>query len=358
MKSVVINGRFLTRPLTGVERFATEIVNALDKLPIFDGVKYEIVVPEGAVFSVPSLKNIDIVQYGRGNGHFWEQFYLRRYARSKDVLLNLCNTGPVFFKKSVICIHDAHVWLVPDNFSLMFRLLYKITLPIHSFFSLGWVTVSNYSHEQLINHGLSNSKFKGVVHNGVEHIDALKNNSCTNKDSKKYFFALGSASKNKNIEILKCLDPVLTKNNLKLFISGGGNNLVFSKNNFQDSSDCIEWLGRLNDSDMVSTMQNSIAFLFPSYFEGFGIPPVEAMRCGVPVIASNTSAMPEILQDAAIYCSPFSGEEWCKAVELLINDDSMRSKLVEKGVEVSSKYAWSNSAKILHQIIKEALNNG
>ena len=145
-----INGRFLTQPMTGVQRYAHEIVCAMDSLmaeqhPLARGLEIEILVPPGAESSA-AARLIESRSVGSVGGHAWEQAVLPASLNGGG-LLSLCNTGPVTANKHIVCIHDANVWNAPQSYSLAFRGLYRVLLPALGRTAWGVATVSSFSQK-------------------------------------------------------------------------------------------------------------------------------------------------------------------------------------------------------------------
>jgi glycosyltransferase involved in cell wall biosynthesis len=139
---------------------------------------------------------------------------------------------------------------------------------------------------------------------------------------------------------------------VKLVIAGGGNTKVFQDSEIHAGDDVV-LAGRVSDEELVALYGNAYALIFPSLTEGFGLPPIEAMRCGCPVISSTGGALPEICGDAAIYADPKDGDAWVNAIQTLWADSAGRAELIAKGSKRCLKYSWEQSARQVLKILDE-----
>lgn len=348
---LLLNGRFADRPITGVERYGHEIVRAIDQLavedhPLIRGWEIEFIRPVSASEPYP-FEAIKERRVGPLSGHAWEQFVLPREVDRNAVLINLCNFTPLVTKRSVTCVHDAHVWLMPDNFSAPFRLFYRVMLPLVIRRSSKWVTISRYSADQLQKAGAAGRAPDMIAGNGTEHVPRMASGlprTAHEALPSNFVFALGSRSKNKNFQLVERIAPRLLEKGIAVVAAGGGNETVFGSANSESTADGVVRLGRVSDADLSWLYTRARAFLFPSYFEGFGVPPIEAMALACPVVASNTSALPEVTGDAAILCDPDDDEQWIAAVELLCTDAEQRATVVKRGHACASRHSWRSSA--------------
>lgn len=340
---ILINGRFLDKPVTGVERFGREITRAIAGLverqdPAVHGMDFAIVRPlsDAAPFH-PALPEI---RHGSSRGQLWEQLYLPRVARG-DVILNLCNMAPFAGRRNVVCVHDAHPWLIPDNFSWSFRRWYGVAIPRIIRASAAWTTVSRYSADKLVELGIADRMPDAVTYNAGDNFEAVDTEPSAAVPGA-YVLCLGSRSTNKNIGMIAGIAPHLKAQGIQVVVAGGGNAKVFGAGPAAEPD--VVNLGRVSDAELVGLYRNARAFLFPSLFEGFGVPGIEAMKFGCPVIASNSSALPEVLGDAAILLDPRNAEDWVKAILAVHRDDGLRSELIAKGRIRAARYSWTRSA--------------
>ena len=172
----------------------------------------------------------------------------------------------------------------------------------------------------------------------------------------KYFLAVSSLNYRKNfIAVLQAFSKFCeSSHNGDLYIIGDmksdsfqGIDISNYRRNYR-----IKFLGRVCDEDLVKYYCNAVCFIFPSLYEGFGIPVIEAQACGCPVISSNSSCLREVLGECAIMCSPTDIEGFANAMKSIYYDETLRNAIISKGFENAKRYSWEKSA----QIIAEQIN--
>jgi glycosyltransferase involved in cell wall biosynthesis len=132
----------------------------------------------------------------------------------------------------------------------------------------------------------------------------------------------------------------------------GESNHSFAKQSYEtNQSSSIRFMGRISDEDLIKLYQNAAAFIFPSLYEGFGIPAIEAQACGCPVIASNAAAIPEILKDSAAYFDPTDILEMQNTIDTVVNNQALRLSLINKGFSNVSRFSWGESAHKLYTVL-------
>jgi glycosyltransferase involved in cell wall biosynthesis len=119
----------------------------------------------------------------------------------------------------------------------------------------------------------------------------------------------------------------------------------------------VIFTGYVPNEEIISLYSGATIFIFPSFYEGFGIPPLEAMACGTPVVASNTSSIPEVVGDAALLFNPYNIRKITEAIYSALTDEQLRNKLIEKGFERVKQFSWENTARETLQVYKEVYRN-
>jgi len=163
--------------------------------------------------------------------------------------------------------------------------------------------------------------------------------------------ALGSQSRNKNLNLLLAISADLHAAGVAIVVAGGANPKIFGGAGLKPRPLAVE-LGRVTDDDIAFLYSNALCFAFPSFYEGFGIPAIEAMASGCPVIASSSSALPEVLGDAALYGSPDDPQAWRSTILRLAGDADLRAELVRRGRRQASRYTWRAAALKLLDVVR------
>ncbi|AZI39613.1 glycosyltransferase family 4 protein [Epilithonimonas vandammei] len=348
---IIVNSRFLTQPITGVQRFAIEISLQLKKL---FGNDIRFISPHN-ILQKEIAEKLEVEIVGKRSGHLWEQLDLPRFLKSKDspLLINLTNTAPLFYKNKLTTIHDVAFLVYPKAYSKIFYYSYKVFIPKIIAGSKKVVTVSEFSKSEIYKYYPKINKNIEVVYNAVSNIFERFDKNINDKENN--FLAVSSINQRKNFSlILKSFS--LIKNeypNYKLFIIGDINNSNFGDTDLSLylKDENIKFLGRVSDESLVDYYSKALAFIYPSFYEGFGIPPLEAQACGCPVILAKTSSLPEVFKDSGLYCDPHSEIELKNIMIELIKNQKLRIELSEKGYKNADRFSWKKSGVAFKNII-------
>ncbi|HGM6755766.1 TPA: glycosyltransferase family 4 protein [Serratia marcescens] len=346
-----INARFLTQDMTGVQRFAEQISRNLNA--IRDDVVFLVPDEEYKIEVDPSF---ELKVIGKRNGHLWEQIDLPKYLKSigSPPLLNLCSTAPLFYRNQIVTHHDITYKRYPESFSRKFRYIYNSIIPIMLKNCRKIITVSEFSKDEIAKAFHVEKEKISVVYNASSE----KFKSIDSDRKEKYLLAVSSPNYHKNFHgMLKAFAMLDNKIDIKLKIIGRSadnfNKQMYA--NAENANSNIEFLGRVDDLELVKLYQNATAFVFPSFYEGFGIPPLEAQSCGCPVIASSSASIPEVLGESALYFDPYKIDEITNAMETIICNDSVREELIILGFENTRRFSWVKSAQAVDKIISQYL---
>lgn len=356
MLPVFVNGRFLTQPLTGVQRYACEVLRALDAL--LEGLEERppltLVVPPRTRSSL-GLALVPELCAGRLAGHLWEQIDLPRIAAG-GVLLSL-NVGPARHRRHFVTIHDAGVWANPGNFSLPFRAWYRTLIPLLARSAAGFFTVSEFSKAELGRHAHLPAERTVVTYNGVDHI--LRRPGETSILARHglapggYVLCVGANNPNKNIGLVVAGLARLGDPRIVLVNVGHANPAVFQAAGPRWGAETRS-LGHVSDAELRALYEGALCLAFPSRYEGFGIPPLEAMACGCPTIVARTSALPESCGDAALYCDLNDADEMAVHLRALRDDAALRERLRAAGREHARQFTWRAAAQRILGVLLEA----
>ena len=344
-----INGRFLTQPQTGVQRYAGEMTRAIDASLVADEslarqMRWEILLPADCDKAV-SYDRIEVRKSRRARGHAWEQLVLP--ALAKGGLVNFANLAPLAHRRQVVCLHDANVFLEPASYSTYFRLAYRALLPLLARRACAVTTVSRFSADMLRRFGVTGARESRVIANGHEH--ALRWTPATSRFSapgyfkRPFVFALGSRAKHKQLDLLLALAPALDAMGIDLIVSGGTSS-IFATTALTGTVNVFP-VGFVTDDDLAALFSQALCFAFPSRTEGFGLPLLEAMVHGAPIIASQCASMPEVCGDAALYAPPNDPALWLERIKALAAAPDLRADLRAKGKARYPRFSWQAGAR-------------
>jgi glycosyltransferase involved in cell wall biosynthesis len=348
---IAINGRFLTQRASGVQRFAMETIKAIDALLDRDYAtlkgRIEILAPEKAR-DFP-LKNIPLKRVGFSSGYAWEQFEFPFHSAGR-LQLNLCMLGPLVSRHQLLVVHDATVRALPDNFSSQFRAAYGFLLPRLCARAELPVTVSEFSRQEIGKYYGADITRMPVCHEGGDHITAVQADLSVLKRldlvGRKFFLGVGVDSANKNIASVVAAFHKAKLDDTVLVLTGAKDPKVFGQIDHIRSDD-VRMVGFVSDSDLRALYENALALVFPSFYEGFGLPPLEAMTCGCPVIISEQPALLEVCGDAALHCRADDTAAITKHMQALHSDAGLRARLKVAGQQRASRFTWKATARML-----------
>ena len=336
MSRIIVNARFLTQPITGVQRFAIEISLRLKKEL---GEKIMFVSPK-EIIQNELAKELQVNTIGYTTSHLWEQIELPLYLKKKGspLLLNFCNTAPLLYKNKISTIHDIAFEVY----------VYRFLIPKICKNSKKIITVSDFSKQEIIKYYKTKTDKIQVIYNAVN--DGFIYNENIELKNQKYFLAVSSLNYRKNIPFVldSFIEFIKDCPDYKLYLIGGMDTKSFSKLNLSKYTNHpnIIFLGRVSDEDLILYYSNAVAFIYPSLYEGFGIPPLEAQKCGTPVILSNLSCFPEIFGQSVLYCDVDNINSLVKQMNLILEKE-LRDNIKKLGEENEKKYNWDLSANCL-----------
>ncbi len=345
MKRIAINGTFLSEKRTGIFRFAEEIIKALDNQVANSDVR--LVVPRQVPIPFV-LNNIKVVEFGYGKGIPWEQTFFALYLWLHcATALNLCNVTPLLAPRGFSVIHDISYKVNPGYFSHFYgkisRLWHCLNYWVIVHFARHIFSVSEFSKSEILRvYGVSPPKIT-VVYNAWQHMLSIEPSDEKVLEKlglakKNFFLSLSTIAPNKNLKWV--LNAAKNNPNEVFAIAGSLNPARFGMDLDVANLKNVKFIGYISDSDFVLLSKECKAFLFPSFYEGFGIPPLEAMSRGAPIVVSNIPVLKEIFGLSADYVNPYATEVDINAV---LKDD------VADSSDVLNKFSWKESARIIKE---------
>jgi glycosyltransferase involved in cell wall biosynthesis len=350
--NIVVNGRFLTQRITGVQRYARELVSALDRLLDDNSAAKITVMSPRLTHDPPIWRNIVLRQVGRLQGHPWEQLELPWYSRG-SLLLCPGNTAPLFTlltgRSVVVTVHDLSYKYFPDAYRLPFRLWYALLTPLIMRYAREVLTVSATEREAIIRHFPAVAPRLHAIANGGWPTSFEPETKVRAIAPPGYILYVGSFSKRKNFPRLIDAACKLIRSHGSRFILVGGTAKSLVQSDIEvppDVASHITFAGPIDDlATLASYYSGAACLLFPSLYESSGLPPLEAMACGCPVVSSDIAALRERCGDAAIYCDPLDTDSIVAAVERAMKNDDLRSRLRSLGYQRARAYSWERCAR-------------
>jgi glycosyltransferase involved in cell wall biosynthesis len=353
---IYVNGRFLSQRITGVQRYAHELLTAIDALlstRAIEPVPMTVLIPPDSK-NLPSWPSLRIHQAGRFTGQLWEQLDLPFHARG-NLLFTPCGGAPIAHKRQVVTIHDAGPFSTPQAYTLAYRSYYKILEKILARKAVHLITDSEFSRQELIRYlRVPERKISRVWLSG-DHILRFDRDDAVLERygllSGKYILAVGSRNPNKNLHGLMRAYAHLPASEVCLAIVGGSNSTIFARS--PDLADSVMELGFVEDADLRTLYEHAACFVFPSFYEGFGIPPLEALTLGTPVIVSRAASLPEIFGEAATYCDPHSPEDIARQISRVLQNKTPHR---EAAMLHASRFTWERCARQTWDVLLQALD--
>ncbi len=268
--------------------------------------------------------------------------------------------------KSVGVIHDLNFEHYPEDIPFMMRKYYTTLIPRFARKAVRIATVSEYSKSDIVEKYYIDASKIDVVYNGASRIfkpvpaEEQRQTKAKFSDGCDYFFFVGTLHPRKNlVNLFKAFDHFKKSDtkNIKLLLAGARMwwtdeiRLAYEGMEYRDH---VIFTGRVTDEELASLMASALALTYVSYFEGFGIPILEAFQCDTPVITSDITSMPEVAGNAAILTDPFSITSICDAMRKISSDNDFRQKLIVAGREQRSKFSWEQTAEKLWNCIEKA----
>jgi len=341
MTGIALNARFYAHRPTGMQRYALELANRF-------GEQIESVRPRRPLRGAA--------------GHLWEQLYLPSAVRGK-LLFSPNNTGPLLVSRQVCTFHDLIPLDRPEWFNPRFAAWYGWLLPRLARQVQHIIAVSEFTKRRIIERiGIEPLKIT-VIPNGVDERfvrkspeEAVEVRKSLGIMSQHYLLCVGSVEPRKNLHrLLQAWTRLRERipDDVQLVVAGAkGRSLVFSDVSFEQLPPNVHLTGYVKDEQLAGLYSGALALIYPSLYEGFGLPPLEAMACGTPVITSNVTSLPEVVEDAAMLIDPLDVNSIAEGMKRVVESSSLREELQRKGLERAKKYTWERTAHRTWQVLQ------
>lgn len=345
MAAIALNARFYSHVPTGMQRYGIEMADRLGDL-------LDVVRPSSPL---------------RGaKGHLWEQFYLPA-ASGNRLLWSPNNTGPLAVSRQICTMHDIIPVEHPEWFNTRFAAWYKYLLPRLCHRVRHLIAVSQFTKDRLVERFGVNADNITVVWNGVDSQfrprttdEIAEVRLALGIESPRYLLSLGSLEPRKNLPRLLAAWSRLKAElpaDLSLVVTGSkGAPLVFKDSGISRIPDGVHFTGYARQEHLPALYSGALALVYPSLYEGFGLPPLEAMACGTPVITSNTTSLPEITAGAALLVDPLNEDDIAAAILRMVREEDLRRSLSARSLAHASRWTWDAAAAATRKVLEERRN--
>jgi glycosyltransferase involved in cell wall biosynthesis len=257
----------------------------------------------------------------------------------------------------MVVLHDANTLANPWIFSLAYRSWYRLLFAGLMRRANVVATVSRFSASELMRHvgGRAAERIEIIYESGEHVLRPASDRSILERlglVNRPYVLAVGNRSPNKNFAGVAKAAAMLEGQDVLVVAAGGGNSRVFAQADLSGPN--LIRAGYVSDGLLRALYEHALCFVYPSFYEGFGIPPLEAMHCGCPVVVSNGSAIPEVCGDAALYCDPADPADIARQVQRVIGSRALRQELRAAGHARVRQFTWARAAQQLEEILGSA----
>lgn len=359
---VVVNARFVTQPLTGVQRYAAEILRRIPRTTLLSPSD-----PAAVYRPVTDQHHLVVrtVRLGKLKiqGHLWEQFVLSRLLPKEAWLWSPGGSGPLGVTKQIVTIHDLAHLEHPEWYDWRFARFYRWLLPRLLKQASFIITVSEFSKSRIVDWFNLSPDRVVVTPLGVDEAfsplprEDIKEVLLRYGIETPYFITVSSISERKNLRRVLRAWKMAGLNGVQLVVVGA-KDLPFSRKSDIPWDSSVKYIGYVPDKDLPALYSGALGALYLSLYEGFGLPALEAMASGTPLLASNVTAIPEVVGDAALLVDPYDEEAIAWGIQKLAEDNDIRKEMRRKGLERAKQFSWDKTAELTWQVLQEAAQEG
>jgi glycosyltransferase involved in cell wall biosynthesis len=354
----------------GVGRYTKGLIQGLSQIPTHH--KFILICHSKDEIHLGKLNNFEIIETNL-------PVFSLRHIKAFSQLVNDLNVDvfhsphfiyPWFYKgKGVATIHDLIPFKYPKTISFINRIKFILAIKATIRKADRIISVSNNTKKDIVDLlGCNNSKVTTIYEAVDENFRPLPQNEVSETLKKyridfDYFLYVGAYKPHKNIEgLVKAYNslPDETKDRYKLVVIGKKDDrfpevdLLIKKKKLTRH---IIQIDNVEEAELVDIYNAAEIFIFPSFYEGFGLPPLEAMSCGTPIIASNTSSLPEILGQNALLIDPYNVNDLTEAIRFLLSDKDLKNNLKDKGLSHIKTFSWQKMAEETLAIYENVANS-
>lgn len=338
----VINARFMAHRVTGIQRYAREIASRLSDAPT-------------------------MLQPGNGKGalgHLWEQVALPRLAAGR-LLWSPCGSGPLAYARQVVTFHDLFPIEHPEWYSAAYAKWYNLMFRRLAANAVHLIAVSEYTKDRIVRVLGRSADDVTVVHNGPAEstrltttLEASRACAALALPSRRYVLSLSSLEARKNLPTILAAWQQAQRSlpdNVWLVLAGQqADASVFGKQKLDAIPARVHFTGYVPEEHLAGLYSGASLFLFPSLAEGFGLPLLEAMSCGLRSITSNNSSLPEVGGDAAVYVDPLDVREIASAILQYLPAENAASAPFIPALEQAGRFCWNVAARRTEDVLQRA----
>jgi glycosyltransferase involved in cell wall biosynthesis len=357
--TIAVNCRFLEREMRGIGRYASALAGALrGARPDVECVVSKRVAPHLETEATA----LGARRVGPLSGPIWEQVTLPAFlaTRGRPLLLNFVNTAPLLYGPQITVVYDLAYLRHPETFSAAFLRLYRTVVPRAVAGSRIVVTISEFIRRELVaTFGVAEDRVSVVPCFVAPPLRELARAEirppAAIETGSDYALVVGSLNARKNLGAAIEAFRRAAVPGLRLVVVGEGGGVFRPVDVVHGDARDVLFAGAVSDAELVRLYKGARFLFFPSLYEGFGMPPIEAMVCGCPVVTSNAASMPEVCGEAALYFEPRSIESMTAAISRAASDGALRDALRRRGHERAARFTLEASFGRLVGVVERAL---